>query len=1287
MLKFVVVLYRRPDLSPGRFHEVLRDEHGPMAEQLPGLRKYVQNHVVPDPNRLPPGWDAVVELFWDDWAAMEAAWKTPEGRRVTQRRFARYLIAAALPLMVPAGAAGDDCADAKLEVKTACCTGSTPIVYDQTGGLFTQTSTPTETITLKLCDGSSQSIRCIRRSRTSRDAVTTKTTKQTTEPAPSTPQGAACNDAFQKAKVACNSTLEGFALENCESGSTFSALPVCEYLEALAGADQCSPWDVKQCFREIIRGRGDRSPGVSALFSQPEGFGTKLDRACLDLWTGQEAEALRDAWRPLFTANPETATVQPIAHTPLPPGTKLPVTPSPPPLAAYERIVSSLRLEVPGNFVRFFMKNAALPVALGAVESLGKEWHCDDQELSCSLNQVRAFDMNAFLQKHRKFDPTPNDWDRPQGLVNAKAEQTEKGWDVSNLEFNVGGFVVNWFGRISVTSNEPLRFKLRGPGTHFQLLPLHDPKGENPPFNPTRLAASDQKSSYIDRTWLVFPTSSAECEKLRDQKLDGSEWTDVKAGEGLGEGVYLTAVEPYKCNCVPPPPPPGLFSYSVSYCIVDPWPRQTMVPDLQSGLPDETRFKQEIARMKGRGWRVWEVFCHDGLHYTEDPLDDLGPAHPKTTQPSIHTAFPAWPPADRQRIVDDILGFGCSGRRVERLKVGTPETVTVGSGEFVRQVTRVEEVTDGIGFKFDGEVDPGEIKVGISPASITLDFPLEWKVHRWVEEHVPVLGFLGVIIGWIIDVILFILSVFLTVLVSIQLYVWGPLITGTLLFQAVNLKPDKIPIEVHGVIAHHPRPVKTNGGFDVQPEDLEIGVRRIVTRRPNVKLDTWDLHFDAPSCQKIIDGEGQDGFEEVLNFFKNSVVCPIQVIGNVVNVVTLPVKKLLLWLVKEVAIDLESIAEQVVTATAADSLSDLEKDSTLATLMVSSLRVVQQYPKYSVSDASVKALLDPSQLPPALRNLCLMAPQPLTGCAIANLFGYNGEAPAIERMGVKTHYRSMQDYGIRSVADILDAYPARMPAGAKDHPPVRYCLGGAVPRTGLRDYRFGDAPALLNRLTTLDEIHYTQNVGDPATDWRTQCAAFIDSHVKFHVFVRVPVLRLWHVLFRTYEVIVAPSARTNLLVNEFFFCPSDESCDPGIDVEPIRECAHTSGCDLEAKLKEQFAGSNFSKAMPPIRLRAELAKCSMLADVWYRIHDSDTVPPPAPPPYRSLLGDGADAHDVAVSLIQQSCPLNANCPAQVAEVNKFFGETAATCSSLLRLGKMFDPARRLKDADIPNDLK
>jgi uncharacterized protein (TIGR02118 family) len=83
MLKFLVMLYRRPDVPVERFREILRGEHAAMAESLPGLRKYVQNHVAPDATRPHPGWDAVVELYWDDWPSMEAAWQTPEGQRST----------------------------------------------------------------------------------------------------------------------------------------------------------------------------------------------------------------------------------------------------------------------------------------------------------------------------------------------------------------------------------------------------------------------------------------------------------------------------------------------------------------------------------------------------------------------------------------------------------------------------------------------------------------------------------------------------------------------------------------------------------------------------------------------------------------------------------------------------------------------------------------------------------------------------------------------------------------------------------------------------------------------------------------------------------------------------------------------------------------------------------------------------------------------------------------------------------------------------------------------------
>ena len=83
MLKFMVVLYKKPSLTEDQFARFLREVHGPLAEKLPGLTKYVQNFVAHDPSRPHPGWHAIVELYFEDWSSMEAAWKSPEGLAAT----------------------------------------------------------------------------------------------------------------------------------------------------------------------------------------------------------------------------------------------------------------------------------------------------------------------------------------------------------------------------------------------------------------------------------------------------------------------------------------------------------------------------------------------------------------------------------------------------------------------------------------------------------------------------------------------------------------------------------------------------------------------------------------------------------------------------------------------------------------------------------------------------------------------------------------------------------------------------------------------------------------------------------------------------------------------------------------------------------------------------------------------------------------------------------------------------------------------------------------------------
>jgi uncharacterized protein (TIGR02118 family) len=82
MVKVIILLARRDDMSREDFTRYTRDQHLPLVAKLPGLRRLVINHVLPDPNGPPPAYDAVAEDWFDNMAAMGAAFESPEGQAV-----------------------------------------------------------------------------------------------------------------------------------------------------------------------------------------------------------------------------------------------------------------------------------------------------------------------------------------------------------------------------------------------------------------------------------------------------------------------------------------------------------------------------------------------------------------------------------------------------------------------------------------------------------------------------------------------------------------------------------------------------------------------------------------------------------------------------------------------------------------------------------------------------------------------------------------------------------------------------------------------------------------------------------------------------------------------------------------------------------------------------------------------------------------------------------------------------------------------------------------------------
>ena len=81
MVKVIVLMPRRGDMSREDFQQYLRETHLPLVTRLPGLRRLVVNWVRPDPNEPPPAY-AVAEDWFDDPAAMGAALASPEGQAV-----------------------------------------------------------------------------------------------------------------------------------------------------------------------------------------------------------------------------------------------------------------------------------------------------------------------------------------------------------------------------------------------------------------------------------------------------------------------------------------------------------------------------------------------------------------------------------------------------------------------------------------------------------------------------------------------------------------------------------------------------------------------------------------------------------------------------------------------------------------------------------------------------------------------------------------------------------------------------------------------------------------------------------------------------------------------------------------------------------------------------------------------------------------------------------------------------------------------------------------------------
>jgi len=86
LLKQVTIFKKRPDLARSAFEEHWRTRHAEVVCELPGLRRYVQNHMVGDAGDHV---DGIAEVWFDDIDAMRANAGHPalEAIRADERAF------------------------------------------------------------------------------------------------------------------------------------------------------------------------------------------------------------------------------------------------------------------------------------------------------------------------------------------------------------------------------------------------------------------------------------------------------------------------------------------------------------------------------------------------------------------------------------------------------------------------------------------------------------------------------------------------------------------------------------------------------------------------------------------------------------------------------------------------------------------------------------------------------------------------------------------------------------------------------------------------------------------------------------------------------------------------------------------------------------------------------------------------------------------------------------------------------------------------------------------------
>lgn len=85
MVKLIYCITRKQGMSVDEFQRYWRETHAAIAARIPGVRRYVQCHTLPESyaGENAPAYDGAAELWFDDEEALQRAMASPERQAAT----------------------------------------------------------------------------------------------------------------------------------------------------------------------------------------------------------------------------------------------------------------------------------------------------------------------------------------------------------------------------------------------------------------------------------------------------------------------------------------------------------------------------------------------------------------------------------------------------------------------------------------------------------------------------------------------------------------------------------------------------------------------------------------------------------------------------------------------------------------------------------------------------------------------------------------------------------------------------------------------------------------------------------------------------------------------------------------------------------------------------------------------------------------------------------------------------------------------------------------------------